>query len=100
MTVNGTLFNSATTTSSYSLASGTYTAGPVSGSVVLTTTGEGLTGESPINVTVALLGQRPAGPRGHGHARHAGPGRFMASQSVGGASTLSTSGGDDTHTPA
>ena len=45
VTANGTLFNSATTTSTFNLASGTYAAGAVSGSVTLSVTGEGLAGE-------------------------------------------------------
>ena len=100
VTVNGTLFNSATSTSTYDLAAGTYTPGAVDGSVVLTTTGEGLAGENPINVTVAYMGNAlldrvvTATPITLGNAQ----GRFMASQSVGGASTLSTSGDDSMYT--
>ena len=100
VTVNGTLFNSATSTSTYNLASGTYSVGPVSGSVVLTTTGEGLSGETPINVTVDYTGDAllnrvvTATPIVLGNAA----GRFMASQSVGGTSTLATSGDDSQYT--
>ena len=45
LTVNGTLFNSATATGSYSLDPGAFAQGPVSGSVTLPVTGEGLAGE-------------------------------------------------------
>ena len=57
VTVNGTLFNSATTTSTYTLASGTYSPGAVSGSVSLPVTGEGLAGEgSYAGVVVSYSG--------------------------------------------
>ena len=100
VTVNGTLFNSATSTSTYDLAAGTYAPGAVNGSVVLKTTGEGLSGENPINVTVAYMGNAlldrvvTATPITLGNAQ----GRFMASQSVSGTSTLSTSGDDSLYT--
>ena len=101
MTVNGTLFNSARKhRAATAWPRQTYPPGSVSGSVVLATTGEGLTGESPINVTVAYTGNAlldrvvTATPITLGN----GQGRFMASQSVGGASTLATRGGDDSNT--
>src|SRR5262249_12874056 len=53
VTVNGTLFNSASSTGSYTLNTTFNSTGAISGTgATLTTTGEGLTGESPINVAV------------------------------------------------
>ena len=104
ITVNGTLFNSATTSSSYTLAAGTYTAGPVAGSIALTVSGEGLAGESPVPVSVTYSGDAllnrvvTAAPIVLGNGAPSGSGRFMASQSVGGTSSLSTTGDDQDYT--
>ena len=100
MTVAGTLFNGPGVTGSYSLAPATYAPGPVSGTITLPTTGEGLSGESPINVTVGYTGNAlldrvvTATPITLGNAA----GRFMAGQSVSGTTTLSTSGADSQYT--
>ena len=70
VTVNGTLFNSATSTSIYDLASGTYAPGAVSGSVTLPVTGEGLAGEgSYAGVVVSYSGSLPAEPHRDLHVR-------------------------------
>jgi hypothetical protein len=56
VTISGgvnTLYNSATSTDSRSVAGTFTTSGSKSGSVTLTATGEGLTGESPINTSVS-----------------------------------------------
>ena len=71
----------------------------MSGAVNLPVTGEGLGGEGPYaDVTGQFQWQRLAAARSDGLAHQLGGGRFMASQSVGGASTLSTTGGDDSNT--
>ena len=106
ITVNGTLFNSATTASSYTLAAGTYTAGPVSGSISLTVSGEGLAGESPVPVSVAYSGDAllnrvvTAAPIVLGNGAPSGSGRFMASQSVGGTSSARARRATTSTTPA
>jgi autotransporter-associated beta strand protein len=95
--VNGTLFNSASTTGTFNLAPASYPIGSVSGVVNLPVTGEGLSGEgSYAPVAVSYLGSALQ-PR----LVTASPidlGRFMASQGAGGASTLVTSGIDSTNT--
>ena len=95
VTVNGTLFNSAASTSSYSLASGTYGLGAVSGAVNLPVTGEGLTGEGPyadvlVNYSGTAVDNRvvTASPVNFG-LLHVG-------QSSSGSTTLSTIG-DNNH---
>ena len=100
VTVNGTLFNSATSTSTYNLASGTYAPGAVSGAVNLPVTGEGLTRRGHLCRRAGQFQrQRLAAARGDGLGHQPGSGgRFMASQSVGGASTLATTGDDDSNT--
>jgi hypothetical protein len=52
----GTLFNSASSTGTRNVGGSFATSGLKSGSRTLTTTGEGLTGESPVNVTVNYTG--------------------------------------------
>jgi hypothetical protein len=52
VTVNSILFNSAASTGAYNLSQSFGTSGSASGSTTLPTTGEGLAGESPINVSV------------------------------------------------
>ena len=97
VTVNGTLFNSATATSTYNLASGTYGPGAVSG--IGQPAGDGRRSHRRGQLCRRdrqLQRQRLAAT--HGHRLPIGLGRFMASQSVGGASTLSTSGDDDSNT--
>ena len=57
ITVNGTTFNSAATTGNYNLPPNTYVQGPVSGSVSLPVSGEGLAGEGTYaGVIVAYSG--------------------------------------------
>jgi len=95
ITVNSTLFNSASTTSTYNLAATTYANGAVSGSVGLTVTGEGLTGEgSYSNVAVNYTGDSLI--KRTITASTINLGRFLATSSVGGSSTLSTTL-DDQH---
>ena len=99
ITVNGTLFNSATSASTYDLAAGTYSAGAVSGSVTLPVAtaengGAGLPGEgSYAGVIVAYSGNALQQRSVTGLPINLG--RFMANQSVGGTSTLSTTGADN-----
>ncbi len=57
VTVNATSFNSASSTGSYNLSQMFSSTGATSGSTTLTTTGEGLTGETAINVNVAYTAQ-------------------------------------------
>ena len=58
VTVNGTLFNSATSTSSYNLSLDSLAPGPVNGSVTLPVTGEGLPGEGAYaGVIVSYTGE-------------------------------------------
>ena len=64
LTVNGgsnTLFNSATATNVRTLSGTAGMAGAISGTVTLTTSGKGLTGESPINVLVPYTAQVTSG---------------------------------------
>ena len=97
VTVNGTLFNSATSTSSYNLAANTYAQGAVSGSVSLPVTGEGLTGEGTYSGVIVPYSGNSLQKRTV-TASSIGLGRFMASQGLSGASLLSTSGDDDSNT--
>ena len=81
VTVNGTLFNSATSTSTYNLASGTYALGAVSGAVNLPVTGEGLTGEGPYSdVQVNYGGNALQQRRGDGLGHQLGSGRPLHGQ--------------------
>ena len=58
---SNTLFNSATTTDVRTLSGTAGMAGAISGTVTLTTSGEGLAGESPINVLVPYTAQVTSG---------------------------------------
>ena len=64
LTVSGgsnPVFNSATATDVRMLSGTATTAGAINGTVTLTTSGEGLTGESPINVLVPYTAQVTSG---------------------------------------
>lgn len=57
VTVAGQLFNGAASTGTAGISPTLSTAGPASGTVTLTTTGEGLANESPVNVPVRYTAQ-------------------------------------------
>ncbi len=93
-TVGGTstVFNSAAVTDTRTLT-GTFSAtGNTSGTFTLLTTGEGLAGESPINVALAYSADAVANRVVT--ATSVALGRVMVGQSVSGTSTLSTTGAD------
>ncbi len=97
VTVNGTLFNAANVTSNYTLNETFNTTGPFSGTATtLTTTGEGLTGEAPINVavpaTATVVDNRVV------TASAVSFGRVMVNQAVSGSSSLTSSASDSTAT--
>jgi autotransporter-associated beta strand protein len=107
VTVNGTLFNSAVSTGTYNLAPASYPPGPVSiAPVTLPVTtaengGAGLSGEgSYAGVIVSGSGNSllPRTVTAGALITLGSGGRFMAGQTVGGVTSLSTTGGDDTYT--
>jgi len=90
VTVNGTLFNNASSTGSYILNENFGSTGVQSGTQTLTTTGEGLSGESAINVGVGYNATAVANRVVTASAVNLG--RVMISHAVSGTSTLSTTG--------
>ena len=94
VTVNGTTFDAAGKTSAYTLTSNTYAQGAVSGTVALSATGEGLTGEgaySNVNVayTGASVGNRVV------TASSVNLGKLLVGVTASGTSNLTTSGDND-----
>ena len=96
VTVAGTTFDG-TTSSGTATASGTISSVGMSGLLTtFITTGEGLAGESPINVPVDYI--TTAVQNRVVTASDLSFGRFMTSVSQSGTSTLATSGGSDSYT--
>ena len=94
--VNGQLFNSTSSTSTYGIYTSFNSTGLQSGTTTLTTTGEGLAGESPKNVnvvyTATALDNRVVS------ATPIAFGRVMINQSVNGISNLTTTGSNNYYT--